>query len=486
MFSWMNLVATHFLTILALSEQSNAFIHISSPSCRAISCQVTIRRFQVEEIRNQLLDCFHPGDGDTKIFSTIRFIQRKSDSQSRRDALLSLILSSCAAPTAVAATNGGSEYTPAKRATAYFVDSTIPPTLVPYSKPREAAILKSLGNGYGTLKDLSLLDTAVNLNNIMNKTISGIYGQLSSSKNAGQPLDSSFVFFGMDFASNDDVRLSIDLIKEIIKPRLRNLSSNTALGLSWAPQSTQSKYTIELSVLIITLLRLLLSLHSFQFICVTASFDIFFNSSIDQQASIEGLTAALLKADVSLNVISSQLPLLIWARSSRLPLVALAPLYSDLIKVRENGLQSLDFVNRETYVADTKGFINMVQNPKFKLYTNKSLLKEYEAFNLSKNPDEDGDIGNFFAESILHDEAVATASAKWAHQVKTRTSSKGNNSLMIILSAFERVRFLGGANGRVLRVYQFLSPDSKISEEAVTSILLNPTAKVCCLNRCFE
>lgn len=48
---------------------------------------------------------------------------------------------------------------------------------------------------------------------------------------------------------------------------------------------------------------------------------------------------------------------------------------------------------------------------------------------------------------------------------------------MIILSAFERVRFLGGANGRVLRVYQFLSPDSKISEEAVTSILLNPTAK---------
>jgi hypothetical protein len=196
------------------------------------------------------------------------------------------------------------------------------------------------------------------------------------------------------------------------------------------------------------------------------------------------LTAALLKADVSLNVITSQLPLLLWARSSRLPLIALAPLYSDLIKVRRNGLQSLDSVNRETYVADTKGFINMVQTPKFKLYTNKSLLKEYEAFNLNANPGEDGDIGNFFAESILHDEAVATSSAKWVRQVKTRASSKGKNSLMIILSAFERVRFLGGANGRVLRVYQFLSPDSQISEEAVTSILLNPTAKVCCLNKC--
>jgi hypothetical protein len=227
--------------MLALSGQSNAFFHISSPSCRTISCEVAFRRFQVEETRNELLDCFHPENGDTKILSTTRFIQQNSDSQSRRDALLSLILSSYATPTAVAAINGGSEYTPAKRATAYFVDSTIPPTLVPYSKPREAAILKSLGNGYGTIKDLSLLDTAVNLNNIMNKTISGIYGQLFSSKNTGQPLDSSFVFFGMDYASSDDVQLSIDLIKEIIKPRIRDLSSNTALGLSWAPQSTQSK-----------------------------------------------------------------------------------------------------------------------------------------------------------------------------------------------------------------------------------------------------
>jgi hypothetical protein len=37
----------------------------------------------------------------------------------------------------------------------------------------------------------------------------------------------------------------------------------------------------------------------------------------------------------------------------------------------------------------------MVQTPKFKLYKNKSLLKEYEAFNLNANPGEDGDIGIF-------------------------------------------------------------------------------------------
>lgn len=187
-----------------------------------------------------------------------------------------------------------------------------------------------------------------------------------------------------------------------------------------------------------------------------------------------------------MNVITCQVPLLIWARSNRIPLVALAPLYTDLVKVRQNGLQSLDIANRETYVTDTKGFISMVQSPRFKLYTNRSLLKEYEASNLISKSGEEDDIANYFAERILSDEAVATASAKWALQAKIRSSNKGNNnnnSLMIILSAFERVRYLGGANGRVLRVLQFLSPDENISEEAVTSILLNPTAQVSLLHR---
>jgi hypothetical protein len=34
----------------------------------------------------------------------------------------------------------------------------------------------------------------------------------------------------MDYASSDDVQLTIDLIKEIIKPRISDLPSNTALG----------------------------------------------------------------------------------------------------------------------------------------------------------------------------------------------------------------------------------------------------------------
>jgi hypothetical protein len=69
------------------------------------------------------------------------------------------------------------------------------------------------------------------------------------------------------------------------------------------------------------------------------------------------------------------------------------------------------------------------------------VIQQNKEQNHQSNPVEDGDIGFFFAESILHDEAVASSSAKWVRQVKTRTSSKGKNNLMIILSAFERVWF---------------------------------------------
>lgn len=432
---------TNFLLLLyfALPEQiSDAFLLGFSTSRHHLPCPVSLSKFQIDWIRSELRDCLSLKDGDTRDFNKTRSIQ------SRRDALSLLVWSYLSGPAAAAAVNinNDSEYTPSTRATAYFVDSTIPPTLVPYRKQREAAILKSLGNGYGTIKETSLLDTTVNLNNIMNKTISGIYDRLFSSKKTGQPLDSSFVFFGMDFESKDDVQLAIKLSEEILKPRRRQLPSNTAIGLSWAPQSTQ------------------------------VSFDTFFQSSTVDNASIDKLKAALLEAKVPIFVISCQLPLLLWARAIRLPIIALAPQDSDLVTVRKNGLQDLDIESRATYVADTKGFVDMVQNPKFKLYTERSLLKEYNA-NAAKNDN----LGNFFAERILNDEAIATASAKWALLANSRSATK-NNNLMIILSAFEGVRFLGGANGRVLRVFQFLSPDATIGEEAVTTILLNPTAQV--------
>lgn len=69
--------------------------------------------------------------------------------------------------------NGGG-YQQAKRATAYLVDSTKPPSLVPFRASREAAILKNLGNGLGTPK-LPYTEESLNLNNMMNK---GVFGTI--------------------------------------------------------------------------------------------------------------------------------------------------------------------------------------------------------------------------------------------------------------------------------------------------------------------
>ena len=71
------------------------------------------------------------------------------------------------APSALKSTNGG-KYIPAKRCTAYLIDQTIPPSLIPYRASREAAILKNLGMGSGTSKT-PFIEEDINLNNVLNK-----------------------------------------------------------------------------------------------------------------------------------------------------------------------------------------------------------------------------------------------------------------------------------------------------------------------------
>ena len=66
----------------------------------------------------------------------------------------------------------GGQYKQAKRCTAYLVDATIPPSLIPYRAQREAAILKNLGMGRGTSKT-PFIEEGVNLNNFMNKAVFG-------------------------------------------------------------------------------------------------------------------------------------------------------------------------------------------------------------------------------------------------------------------------------------------------------------------------
>ena len=96
-------------------------------------------------------------------------------------------------------------YIPAKRCTAYLVDATIPPSLIPYRASREAAILKNLGMGYGTSK-APFIEDDLNLNNMMNKAV---FGTINAVNNAvgGEGADlvkkgenyQSFIFLGANF-----------------------------------------------------------------------------------------------------------------------------------------------------------------------------------------------------------------------------------------------------------------------------------------------
>jgi hypothetical protein len=107
----------------------------------------------------------------------------------------------------------------------------------------------------------------------------------------------------------------------------------------------------------------------------------------------------------------------------------------------------------------------LTQDPTFKLYTDRSLLKDFDPVD---NKDQQG---NFFAQRILVHEAAATALAKYA--------VSRPDSFVAVLAPTPDLRFLGGINGRIPRVCEYLNKESnKVTNDAVTTILLNPTAKV--------
>merc|ERR1719491_335797 len=82
---------------------------------------------------------------------------------------------------------------PSKRLTAYLIDSTIPPTLYPLKAKREAAVLKGLGSGSGTLK-IPYTDNRLTTNNVLNKALKGVI-KLSEPEEIIQ----SFVFLGVNY-----------------------------------------------------------------------------------------------------------------------------------------------------------------------------------------------------------------------------------------------------------------------------------------------
>ena len=323
--------------------------------------------------------------------------------------------------------DGQADFRPAKRATAYFVDSTKPPTLVPYQKAREAALLKQIGSGFGTSKT-PLISEELNLNNMANKGLKFGLGLLGiEDQDSKRKAGTSFVFLGVDMKDVEDASLAQNIMTDLIKPR-RGMA--TALGLSFAPLSTQGAIDTYLKTQ-----------------DKTSLIDAFVNAGVEK-------TIAQIQVDGPIE----------FARQNGIEVIAMLPEMNDLKIVREEGLQNLSPERRSTYVMDPEGFIALTQDPKFKLYTDKSMMKNYVSLDEKDSP------ANFFAEQILTDEAVASAAARWAI---LRPSS-----LVIVLDPIYNVRFFGGANGRVERVCKFLSPDTAVDEESITTILLNPSAEV--------
>jgi Haem-binding uptake, Tiki superfamily, ChaN len=337
------------------------------------------------------------------------------------------------ASAATAASDTG--YIPAVRPTAYRVDSTQPPTLIPLPNARrETQVLKELGSGSGTDKN-EIVDDSVNLNNMLNKAVFGSIDAVStlvgSKKDETKigPGYASFVCMGVPAATTPQ---DVDLAASLLTPIVQSRKKDTALGLAFCPMSAQS------------------ALDSFS-----------------QTGDEESLKSAVKESGVDNATMELYMPLLRVARQDSLQLLALSPEFQDIEAARKNGLQSVNPERRQQYVADPQGFIAITQDPRYKLYTDRSLLKD---FNPVSN---DEKATGFFAERILVHEAAATVAAKYAVERP--------ESLVAIVAPMPDVRFLLGINGRIPRVCAALNSQrqvtNKVTDNAVTTILLNPTAK---------
>ena len=349
---------------------------------------------------------------------------------SRRDYLVTSVMATAAGLTLRPAT-ASAEYRPGVRPTAYRVDSTIPPSLLPIADNKKNQILTGLGKGSGTDKKAVFIDT-VNLNNILNKAVFGTIGAVSSIGNAKEsdsgPGFASFVCMGLPSEKSEkDINLAMQLLEPIVKPRK---GMPTAMGLAGVPYSTQT----------------------------------ILDAYTKGDLSLDDLDSNLQKAGVDTMDIELYKPLMEWTKKNSLNLLALAPEREDAEIARKQGLQFVDSERRSSYVVDPEGFIGLTQDPRFKMYTDRSLLKDFSPRNDKETT------GNFYAERILVHEAGATAAAKYA--------SSRPDSLVVMVAPVSDVRFLNGINGRIPRVFSKLRPDDgKVTADSVTTILLNPTAR---------
>jgi Haem-binding uptake, Tiki superfamily, ChaN len=352
----------------------------------------------------------------------------------------------------------GNVYVPAVRPTVYQVDSTIPPTLLPVSlKQKQLRILRDLGRGLGTDKKEVFVDR-INLNNMLQKAV---YGTINTVKGAIQPEQdtlkspASFVCFGLPMQpSESDVKLNVSLLQTVFENRLsRNPRPPTAIAIATLPCTLQSALD--------NLIAGRISVADLPNVA----------------GSLEGEALRLLVEEL----VPLYQPLLEYAVRIKIPLLAIGLSLDDKSAVRSRGIQGVNPTSRARYVVDPEGFIATTNDPYFKLYTDRSLLKD--RLFLKTGADQELSEGNYFAERILAHEAAATLVSQYA-------LGQGTECLVAILAPINDLRYMGGINGRIPRIYSFLQSaaissivdassaisSAPVTVNDVTTILLNPTA----------
>eukprot|EP00587_Corethron_hystrix_P003705 CAMPEP_0113302282 /NCGR_PEP_ID=MMETSP0010_2-20120614/3156_1 /TAXON_ID=216773 ORGANISM="Corethron hystrix, Strain 308" /NCGR_SAMPLE_ID=MMETSP0010_2 /ASSEMBLY_ACC=CAM_ASM_000155 /LENGTH=519 /DNA_ID=CAMNT_0000156039 /DNA_START=60 /DNA_END=1619 /DNA_ORIENTATION=- /assembly_acc=CAM_ASM_000155 len=345
-------------------------------------------------------------------------------------------------------------YQQAIRPLSYEVVSTIPPTLEGITSERKRqGVLKSLGSGSG------------------GKQVRGDTGGRNRKSTANlKGVFASAVFLGVgdgpfgnarfgDMGDYKDLKagmragdLAVKCIRDLTAGRSAKLP--TAVGLAMVPWTEQEVIDSYLN-------SSLMEVN---------------NTSQQGHVIIEALKS---KTQMSENYIRNViLPVLEYANIQKIPVIALAVDPIDALTVKRSGLQELDLDRRKRYVPDIPGFIATTDDGRFRLYNERVLMRGYvpplikkgDALATVSVSSGDGSPGAYFSAKILADEAVASAMYAW-------TSSQAiAGGLMTVVQDVEDVRFGGGSSLRFPRIWKDLRPDGQITEDAVTTILLDPTA----------
>jgi Haem-binding uptake, Tiki superfamily, ChaN len=345
-------------------------------------------------------------------------------------------------------------YIPAVRPTVYRVDSTIPPTLLPVPKTQnQIQILRDLGRGLGTNKDEVFVDR-INLNNMLQKAVYGTINALQSVMSRevdSQKAPASFVCFGLPMnPTARDVELNVSLLKIMFEKRLSQQKKPppSAIGIAILPCTMQN----ALDDLVTGRMAL---------------------SDLPNVAEANGGDAL---RQLVQQIIAVYQPLFEYSIQMKIPMIAMGLSMEDKATVRSRGIQSVNPDSRARYVVDPDGFIATTNDPKFKLYTDRSLLKDRLLLKDSDGISE----GNYFAERILTHEAGATIVSQYAIE-----HCGDDDCVIAVIAPINDVRYMGGTNGRIPRIYQHLRnaavtpstiPTAALTTNDITTILINPTA----------